>query len=116
MSVISEQRRVLTYINVFQCRPENQQALSDAIRKETDDVVRHLPGFLSANLHTSVDGTRVTNYAQWSELSAFQQHIRSEAGRAMILELHKYADDVDVKVYAVDWIVTGEQESHDDRP
>jgi hypothetical protein len=34
----------------------------------------------------------------------------------MILELHKYADDVDVKVYAVDWIVTGEQENHEDRP
>jgi hypothetical protein len=24
-----------------------------------------VPGFISANLHTSLDGTRVINYAQW---------------------------------------------------
>jgi quinol monooxygenase YgiN len=110
MSVISEEQRLMTYINVFHCKPENQQALSVAIRKETEDVVRHMPGFVSANVHCSVDGTRVTNYAQWSELEAFQQHIRSEAGRALIVEMHKYADDVDVHVYEVDWTLAGEGE------
>jgi quinol monooxygenase YgiN/ketosteroid isomerase-like protein len=109
MSFISEKQGLMTYVNVFNCKPENQQALSAAIRKETEDIVRHMPGFVSANVHCSVDGTRVTNYAQWSELAAFQEHIRSEAGRAMILELHKYADDADVHVYEVDWIMAGER-------
>ncbi|MGH3373214.1 MAG: antibiotic biosynthesis monooxygenase family protein [Actinoallomurus sp.] len=108
MSVISEERRLKTYINVFHCKPENQKALSAAIRKETEDIVRNMPGFVSANVHCSVDGTRVTNYAQWSDLDAFQQHIRSEAGRALIVEMHKYADDVDVHVYDVDWTLAGE--------
>ncbi|TGB14473.1 antibiotic biosynthesis monooxygenase [Streptomyces sp. MZ04] len=110
MSTISTGDGLMTYINVFHCKPENQQALSVAIRKETDEVVRHMPGFISANVHCSVDGSRVTNYAQWSELSAFQKHIRSEEGRALILELHKYADDVDVHVYQVDWIVSADGE------
>lgn len=109
MSVISEKQRLKTYVNVFHCKPEKQQALSAAIRKETEEVVRHMPGFVSANVHCSTDGTRVTNYAQWSELAAFEEHIRSEAGRAMILELHKYADDADVHVYEVDWILAGER-------
>lgn len=109
MSVISEKQRLKTYVNVFHCKPEKQQALSEAIRKETEDIVRHMPGFVSANVHCSVDGTRVTNYAQWSELAAFEEHIRSEAGRAMILELHKYADDADVHVYEVDWILAEER-------
>jgi quinol monooxygenase YgiN len=109
MSTISAEERLMTYINVFHCKPENQQALSAAIHKETDEVVRHMPGFISANVHCSVDGSRVTNYAQWSELAAFQEHIRSEAGRALILELHKYADNVDVHVYQVDWIMSGER-------
>jgi quinol monooxygenase YgiN len=108
---ISADQPRMTYINVFHCKPENQEALSAAIRKETDDIVRHMPGFISASLHCSVDGSRVTNYAQWSELTAFQEHIRSEAGRALILELHKYADDVDVHVYQVDWIAAGEGEA-----
>jgi len=77
------------------------RARSAAIREETEDIVRHMPGFVSADVHCSVDGTRVTNYAQWSDLDAFQQHIRSEAGRALIAEMHKYADDVDVHVYDV---------------
>lgn len=110
MSVISQDGRLMTYINVFRCKPENQEALSDAIRKETEDIVRHMPGFVSANVHRSVDGSRVTNYAQWRDLAAFQEHIRSEAGRALILELHKFADDVDVHVYEVDWIMAGEKE------
>lgn len=110
MSTISAGERLMTYINVFHCKPEKQRALSAAIRRETDEVVRHMPGFVSANVHCSVDGSRVTNYAQWSELTAFEEHIRSEAGRALILEMHKYADDVDVHVYQVDWIVSGEGE------
>ncbi|MFC0041803.1 MULTISPECIES: antibiotic biosynthesis monooxygenase family protein [Actinomadura] len=105
MSTISADARLMTYINIFHCTPENQQALSDAIRKETEEVVRHMPGFVSANVHRSVDGVRVTNYAQWSDLGAFQKYIQSEAGRALILEMHKYADDVDVHVYEVDWIM-----------
>jgi len=109
MSVISEKQRLKTYVNVFHCKPENQQALSEAIRKETEEIVRHMPGFVSANVHCSTDGTRVTNYAQWSELAAFEEHIRSEAGRAMITELHKYADDADVHVYEVDWTLVGER-------
>ncbi|MFD4261703.1 antibiotic biosynthesis monooxygenase family protein [Streptomyces sp. NPDC058534] len=108
MSKISTEERLMTYINVFHCKPENQEALSVAIRKETDEIIRHMPGFVSANVHCSLDGSRVTNYAQWSELAAFQEHIRSEAGRALILDLHKYADDVDVHVYQVDWIVSGD--------
>ncbi|MFI0717618.1 antibiotic biosynthesis monooxygenase family protein [Streptomyces sp. NPDC021224] len=108
MSTISAEDRLMTYINVFHCTPDKQQELSAAIRRETEDIVRHMPGFVSANLHCSVDGTRVTNYAQWSTLAAFQEHIRSEAGRALITELHKYADNVDVHVYQVDWIMSGE--------
>jgi ketosteroid isomerase-like protein/quinol monooxygenase YgiN len=109
MTTISKKQRLKTYVNVFSCKPENQQALSEAIRKETEDIVRHMPGFVSANIHCSTDGTRVANYAQWNDLAAFEQHIRSEAGRAMITELHKYADDADVHVYEVDWTLAGER-------
>jgi ketosteroid isomerase-like protein/quinol monooxygenase YgiN len=109
MNVISKEQRLKTYVNVFTCKPENQQALSEAIRKETEEIVRHMPGFVSANVHCSTDGTRVTNYAQWNDLAVFEKHIRSEAGRAMITELHKYADDADVHVYEVDWTLAGEE-------
>lgn len=38
----------------------------------TDAVLRHLTGFVSANVHRSFDGTKVVNYAQWESREAFQ--------------------------------------------
>ena len=31
-----------------------------------------MPGFISANIHVSTDGTRVVNYAQWQSPEAYQ--------------------------------------------
>jgi len=58
-------------INVFTVAPELQQTLIDLWQRATDDVMRHMPGFISANLHRSLDGTKVVNYAQWESMEAF---------------------------------------------
>ena len=31
-----------------------------------------MPGFISANIHRGLDGTKVVNYAQWESREAFQ--------------------------------------------
>lgn len=54
-----------TLINVFTVAPENQQRLADILIEATESVMNKLPGFISANIHKSLDGTRVVNYAQW---------------------------------------------------
>ncbi len=33
--------------------------------RATNESVRHAPGFISSTLHRSLDGTKVTMYAQW---------------------------------------------------
>lgn len=38
----------------------------------TDEVMRHRLGFVSANIHASLDGARVVNYAQWQKVQDFQ--------------------------------------------
>ncbi len=53
----------MTLINVFTVAPENQQRLLDVLVEPTESVMNGLPGFVSANLHASSDGTKVTNYA-----------------------------------------------------
>lgn len=35
------------------------------VKDATDEVLRHLPGFVSANVHRGLDGTTVVNYGQW---------------------------------------------------
>lgn len=38
----------------------------------TSDTVRKVPGFISSSLHRSIDGTKVTMYAQWESIEAYQ--------------------------------------------
>jgi heme-degrading monooxygenase HmoA len=39
-----------------------------------DTSVRDVPGFTSAALHRTVDGTRVTMYAQWKSAEHYQHY------------------------------------------
>ena len=55
----------MTVINVFTVAPEHQARLVDLLRRATESSVRHVPGFVAAALHRSLDGTKVTMYAQW---------------------------------------------------
>ena len=63
---------MITLINVFTVAPANQQRLIDLLIRATDEFVRHAPGFLSSTLHRSLDGTKVTMYAQWSIREAYE--------------------------------------------
>ncbi len=72
MIQISMGSNVVTLINVFTVDPANQQKLVELLTCATEDSVRHAPGFVSASLHRSLDGTKVTMYAQWRSVEAYQ--------------------------------------------
>ncbi|WP_328607132.1 antibiotic biosynthesis monooxygenase [Amycolatopsis sp. NBC_00345] len=63
---------VATLLNVFTVDPARQRELVTVLETATETVMRHQPGFISANIHASLDGTRVANYSQWSTVDAFQ--------------------------------------------
>jgi len=63
MVTIRKGRDVLTLVNVFTVKPENQQKLVDMLVEATDKTMKKLPGFISASIHRSLDGTKVVNYA-----------------------------------------------------
>jgi heme-degrading monooxygenase HmoA len=62
---------VVVHINVFTVAPERQQQLVDSLI-ETIHAARTVPGWLSARLHRSYDGTRVVNYVQYESQEAAQ--------------------------------------------
>jgi quinol monooxygenase YgiN len=62
----------VTLINVFTVAPQNQQRLIELLTRATETSVRHAPGFISANLHRSIDGTKVTMVAQWRSAEDYQ--------------------------------------------
>jgi quinol monooxygenase YgiN len=72
MSKIQKGRNILTLINVFTVSPEKQQELVTLLIDATQQTMRHLPGFISANVHRSLDGKKVVNYAQWRSMADFE--------------------------------------------
>jgi quinol monooxygenase YgiN len=79
MTAISKDQKLITFINIFGVDPANQQRLIDLLVRVTDRFVRHAPGFVSSALHRSVDGTRVTMYAQWRTIEDYEAMRRDPA-------------------------------------
>jgi quinol monooxygenase YgiN len=72
MNNTSPQSKPVTLINVFTVDPQNQQRLIELLTRATEVSVRHAPGFIAANLHRSIDGTKVTMVAQWRSAEEYQ--------------------------------------------
>jgi quinol monooxygenase YgiN len=70
MGHISVDEKYYTLINIFRVTPDKQQEIYDVILDATD-VITKFPGYVSANVHRSYDGTRVVNYAQWRSKADF---------------------------------------------
>ena len=73
MSTITKQNNYLTLINIFTVEPSNQQQLVELLTKASNDSVIKIPGFISAALHKSIDGTKVAMYAQWRSIEDYQK-------------------------------------------
>ena len=76
---------IVTLINVFTVEPANQQRLIDLLIRATDGWVVRAPGFISSTLHRSIDGTKVTMYAQWRSAQDYQI-MRQDRGPLPFLE------------------------------
>jgi heme-degrading monooxygenase HmoA len=71
-----------TFINVFRCQPANQDEVVQINIDIVDVVASTFPGFISASVHRSIDGTRVINYLQWEtpeHLAALQRSAAFQA-------------------------------------
>ena len=86
MTTLSLDNSLTTVIIIFQVKPEQQQELIEAI-EEFLETVKTQPGFVSANLHKSIDGVKVVNYAQWSSLEEFEAFRNNQKVQAKAAKL-----------------------------
>jgi hypothetical protein len=85
MTTISKDAQLITLINVFTVDASNQSRLVELLTQVTDTFVRRSRGFVSASLHRSWDGTKVTMYAQWRSLDDYET-MRRDPGPAPYLQ------------------------------
>jgi quinol monooxygenase YgiN len=86
MITISTNSSAITLINVFTVEPANQQRLVELLTEATEVSVRRAAGFVSASLHRSTDGTKVTMYAQWRSIDQYQAMRRDPASLPFLQE------------------------------
>lgn len=108
MTTITAHADHVTLINVFTVAPDRAAELVEVLVDATERVMRHVPGFVSANIHLSDDRTRVVNYAQWESPEAYRAmfddpEAREHMGRAAAL-----AEGFDPHLYTVESVHQGD--------
>ncbi len=101
MTKIVKGAKYVTLINVFTVEPAKQQQLVDLLVEATDKTMQHLPGFVSANIHKSLDGTRVANYAQWRSVKDFQAMLKNPEAIPHMQQAASLATSLDPKLYEI---------------
>ncbi len=56
----------VTQINHIKVKPGDQDQLVKLMSEQAEQIMSKQPGFISINIHKSLDGTRVVNYVQWT--------------------------------------------------
>ena len=90
MTTIAMNKNLVTLINVFTVEPEDQQRLVD-IFVEAGLAMSKQPGFISANIHKSLDGRQVINYVQWRSKEDLEAISNNPDTTAHIDEIKKLA-------------------------
>ena len=108
MTIIATDQEVVTLVNVFTVTPDRQQQVIDELVGATRSVMSRLPGYVSANIHRSLDGTRVVNYAQWRRREDFQAMLRNPAATEHRNRAEKLASSVEPHLHDVVFIDHGE--------
>ena len=75
-SIIEAQTDTLTVVNVFTPKTEEQEKVVSLLQKGMTDTMQHQPGFISANIHKSLDSSHVLVYAQWKDSQSLQDAVK----------------------------------------
>lgn len=106
MTTIERHAPYATLINVFTVDPARAAELAAVLTAATEDVMQHVEGFRSANIHVSTDGTRVVNYAQWASAEAYQRMFTDTAAREHMAIAADIAEGFDPHLYTVESVHT----------
>lgn len=105
-ATIDLQAECLTLINVYEVEPEKQAALAKELAEATERTIRHQPGFISVSVHSSIDGNRVVNYAQWASKEYFEGFMKRPETQEQLKHFAVLAKSVSPSLYKVSSVVS----------
>jgi len=102
MAIIDPKQDCVTLINIFTVKPEAQVELVGLLVEITENVMRHMDGFISASVHRGLDGNRVANYAQWRSVGHFQAMLENPRAREEMAKAQRLAEKIEPILYEVE--------------
>ncbi|RWR28770.1 antibiotic biosynthesis monooxygenase [Sinirhodobacter populi] len=95
----------LTLINVYEVAPEKQAELAKTLTEATESTIRHQPGFISVSIHSSFDGRKIVNYAQWASKEHFEGFMKKPETQDQLKQFAGLAKSVAPSLYRVDAVI-----------
>lgn len=105
-ATIDSESPVVTLINVYEVAPETQSELVQLLADATEKVMQRQPGFVSVNIHSSFDGSRVANYSQWASKEDFERMLTNPDAQAQMKQFASVAKSVSPALYKVSSVHT----------
>ncbi|GAA4271810.1 antibiotic biosynthesis monooxygenase family protein [Aquimarina gracilis] len=82
-AIINADHEILTVINVITPKEGQQEKIIKLLNKGMTETMRYQKGFISANIHKSLDSEHVIVYAQWKDSVSLQEAVKLiETGKA----------------------------------
>jgi heme-degrading monooxygenase HmoA len=91
----------ITMINIFTVAPDKADELVEMLDRATTEIMSRQKGFVSANIHKSLDGRKVANYAQWLTRHHFEQMMENPECQQHMNAVAKVAEKFEPSLYAV---------------
>lgn len=100
MAVLDLDNALVTIIVLFRVKDGRQSEVVEQV-KQLFAVAQNQPGFVSANLHRSLDGAKVANYAQWTDQESLQAFRNLPETATLVEQLQDMVEDMDSHQYEI---------------
>ncbi len=100
ITTVTKNANVITLIDVLTVEPAQQQRLVQIVQGLAEMLVQK-QGFVSANVHRSLDSTHVVNYAQWENEASFKDVQQSPEFQRVLANCRALARTASSSVYDI---------------
>ena len=88
-SIIKEGNITTVFVIMKVNNETDQEDLYNLLSDDIDKRISKLDGFVSANLHKSIDGKTIVNYGQWETVEHYKKFIEIKSTSSQIEKVTK---------------------------
>lgn len=89
MLTISKDHDIFTGVIFIEVSPDTLQTVLDLNRRDTEERIKHMPGFVGCAILKSLDGERITEHVQWESVDHIQAAFKDPDFSDHIAEVRK---------------------------